>query len=76
MTFTRKFEQSDPQEALQYFYFLRDIKTPEGSDLFMQCVSQLVRDSRELSTRVGRMDQQTGARKPGAIDKVLFVVVL
>jgi len=30
MTFTRKFEQSDPQEALQYFFFLRDVKTTEG----------------------------------------------
>ena len=30
MTFTRKFEQSDPQEALQYFYFLKDIKNVEG----------------------------------------------
>ena len=27
MMFTRKFEGSDPQEALQYFYFLRDIKS-------------------------------------------------
>jgi len=69
MTFTRKFEQSDPQEALQYFYFLRDIKTPEGGDLFMQCVSQLVRDSREFSALLGRMDPATGARRPGAIDK-------
>lgn len=31
MTFTRKFEQSDPQEALQYFYFLKDIKNVEGT---------------------------------------------
>lgn len=27
MMFTRKFEATDPQEALQYFYFLRDIKS-------------------------------------------------
>ena len=86
MTFTRKFEQSDPQEALQYFYFLKDIKNVEGThptlfykvymiifvgcDLFMQCVSQLVRDSREFSTLLGRMEPGTGVRRPGAIDKV------
>ena len=32
MMFTRKFEGSDPQEALQYFYFLRDVKS--GSKIF------------------------------------------
>ena len=87
MTFTRKFEQSDPQEALQYFYFLKDIKNVEGTrrsvtchtnislgcDLFMQCVSQLVRDSREFSTLLGRMEPGTGVRRPGAIDKVRAV---
>ena len=41
-----------------------------GCDLFMQCVSQLVRDSREFSTLLGRMEPGTGVRRPGAIDKV------
>ncbi len=36
----------------------------------MQCVSQLVRDSREFSTLLGRMEPGTGVRRPGAIDKV------
>ena len=27
MMFTRKFEATDPQETLQYFYFLRDVKS-------------------------------------------------
>lgn len=35
----------------------------------MQCVSQLVRDSREFSTLLGRMEPGTGVRRPGAIDK-------
>ena len=34
MTFTRKFESTDPQEALQYFYFLRDIRLPGASIIF------------------------------------------
>ena len=36
----------------------------------MQCVSQLVRDSREFATLLGRMEPGTGVRRPGAIDKV------
>ena len=88
MMFTRKFEGSDPQEALQYFYFLRDIKVGSGKprfsardakflkicvgdeNLFMSCVSTLVRESREFGTLLGRREPQTGQRKPGAIDKV------
>ncbi|CAG5105703.1 Oidioi.mRNA.OKI2018_I69.chr1.g2377.t1.cds [Oikopleura dioica] len=70
MTFTRKFESTDPQEALQYFYFLRDIRLPGASDsLFISCVSGLVRESREFGTLLGRIDPQTGQKKSGAIDK-------
>ena len=46
------------------------INISSGCDLFMQCVSQLVRDSREFSTLLGRMEPGTGVRRPGAIDKV------
>ena len=86
MTFTRKFESTDPQEALQYFYFLRDIRLPgasrfflifaRGNDLgasdslFISCVSGLVRESREFGMLLGRIDPQTGQKKSGAIDKV------
>lgn len=70
MTFTRKFESTDPQEALQYFYFLRDIRLPGASDsLFISCVSGLVRESREFGMLLGRIDPQTGQKKSGAIDK-------
>ena len=41
----------------------------------MQCVSQLVRDSREFSTLLGRMEPGTGVRRPGAIDKVRIFFV-
>ena len=42
----------------------------------MQCVSQLVRDSREFSTLLGRMEPGTGVRRPGAIDKVRIFLLI
>lgn len=43
-----------------------------GADgnLFMSCVSTLVRESREFGTLLGRREPHTGVRKAGAIDKV------
>ncbi|TNN68258.1 Nuclear pore complex protein Nup93 [Liparis tanakae] len=53
MLYTRKFESTDPREALQYFYFLRNENDSQGENMFMRCVSELVIESRE----------------PGVIDK-------
>ncbi|MEQ2204877.1 hypothetical protein XENOCAPTIV_020271 [Xenoophorus captivus] len=47
MLYTRKFESTDPREALQYFYFLRNEKDSQGENMFMRCVSELVIESRE-----------------------------
>ncbi|XP_041375379.1 nuclear pore complex protein Nup93-like isoform X2 [Gigantopelta aegis] len=66
--YTHKFEDTDPREALQYFYFLRDLKDAHGENLFMSCVSQLVLDTKEFDMLLGRMERD-GSRKPGAIDK-------
>ncbi|KAK3744462.1 hypothetical protein QZH41_012886 [Actinostola sp. cb2023] len=68
MTYTRKFEMTDPREALQYFYLLRGIKRPHGEDLFMSCVSELVLETREFEMLLGRLEPD-GTRKPGCIDK-------
>ena len=51
MMYTRKFEATDPREALQYFYFLRQLKTSQGDNLFMSCVSELVLETREVGQR-------------------------
>uniref|UniRef100_A0A671FTQ6 Nuclear pore complex protein Nup93 n=1 Tax=Rhinolophus ferrumequinum TaxID=59479 RepID=A0A671FTQ6_RHIFE len=48
MLYTRKFESTDPREALQYFYFLRDEKDSQGENMFLRCVSELVIESREV----------------------------
>ncbi|XP_059162487.1 nuclear pore complex protein Nup93-like [Physella acuta] len=68
MMYTRKFEATDAQEALQYFYFLRNLKTPNGEDLFMSCVSELVLETKEFDMLLGRL-MKDGTRKPGAIDR-------
>ena len=68
MLYTRKFEGSDPKEALNYFYFLREIETPSdhinGSNLFTTCVSELVLESREYELLLGKI-LPDGSRLPG-----------
>ncbi|XP_056137865.1 nuclear pore complex protein Nup93 isoform X2 [Lampris incognitus] len=68
MLYTRKFESTDPREALQYFYFLRNEKDTQGENMFMRCVSELVIESREFDMLLGRLEKD-GSRKPGVIDK-------
>uniref|UniRef100_A0A3Q0RC73 Nuclear pore complex protein Nup93 n=1 Tax=Amphilophus citrinellus TaxID=61819 RepID=A0A3Q0RC73_AMPCI len=68
MLYTRKFESTDPREALQYFYFLRNEKDNQGENMFMRCVSELVIESREFDMLLGRLEKD-GGRKPGVIDK-------
>jgi len=67
MLYTRKFEATDPREALNYFFFLRDVRA-EGQSLFAYCVSELVRETGEFEMLLGQLNKD-GTRKPGAIDK-------
>ncbi|GIY44503.1 nuclear pore complex protein Nup93 [Caerostris extrusa] len=60
MMYTKKFEVTDPREALQYFYVLRDLKSSRGVNLFMACYEMLL----------GKIEPD-GCRKPGAVDKFL-----
>ncbi|XP_052817034.1 nuclear pore complex protein Nup93-like [Mya arenaria] len=68
MMYTRKFEETDPREALQYFYFLRELRTSQNENLFMTCVSELVQETKEYEMLLGQL-LKDGSRKPGAIDK-------
>ncbi|XP_043937349.1 nuclear pore complex protein Nup93 isoform X2 [Protopterus annectens] len=68
MLYTRKFEPTDPREALQYFYFLRKEEDSQGENVFLRCVSELVIESREFDMLLGRLERD-GSRKPGVIDK-------
>lgn len=66
MLYTRKFELTDPREALNYLYFLREEKH-EGQSMFMQCVSELVRETGEFSMLLGGLNAD-GSRRPGLVD--------
>ena len=75
MLYVRKFEVTDPREALHYFYFLRSMKapTPNGEaekdgNLFTSCVSELVLESRQFDLLLGRI-LEDGSKAPGLIDK-------
>ncbi|KAK3579843.1 hypothetical protein CHS0354_015256 [Potamilus streckersoni] len=68
MMYTRKFEETDPRDALQYFYFLRELKTNQNENLFMTCVSELVRETKEYEMLLGCLEKD-GSRRPGAVDK-------
>ena len=75
MLYVRKFEVTDPREALHYFYFLRRMKapTPDGEEerngnLFTSCVSELVLESREYDLLLGRV-LEDGSKAPGLIDR-------
>ncbi|ETE66056.1 Nuclear pore complex protein Nup93 [Ophiophagus hannah] len=68
MLYTRKFESTDPREALQYFYFLRNEKDSQGENMFLRCVSELVIESREFDMILGKLENN-GSRKNA--DKVL-----
>lgn len=66
-SYTRKFEATDPREALNYFYFLRNLKGPRGENLFVACVSELVLETREFETLLGKIEWD-GSRRRGAVD--------
>lgn len=61
MLYVSKFEISDPSEALQYYYFLRNLKDPEGKNLFLTCVADLVMENRNYDLIFGKF-MQNGVR--------------
>lgn len=67
MMYTRKFELTDPREALNYLYFLRD-ERHENESLFMQCTSELIRETGEYALLLGGLNPD-GSRRPGLVDR-------
>ncbi|XP_067007700.1 nuclear pore complex protein Nup93 [Anabrus simplex] len=67
MVYVRKFEVSDSREALQYYYLLRNLKSPEGPNLFLACVCDLVMEARNFDLVLGKLEPD-GCRLPGYID--------
>ncbi|CAF4785806.1 unnamed protein product [Pieris macdunnoughi] len=68
LLFVKKFELTDPSDALHYYYFLRNLKDPSGKNLFMCCCSELALESRDYELIFGRMDL-TGIRSTGLLDQ-------
>uniref|UniRef100_A0A6M2DPY4 Nuclear pore protein n=1 Tax=Xenopsylla cheopis TaxID=163159 RepID=A0A6M2DPY4_XENCH len=70
MLYVKKFEMSDPSEAMQYFFFLRNLHHPSGDDLFTICVADLAIEIRDYALIFGKM-QPNGQRSRGIIDQFL-----
>ena len=77
--YTRKFECSDPREALQYYYFLRNLRpltqsigaasSPKQSrSYFAQFVIELALETREFEALFGKLEKNA-VRRQGIIDK-------
>ncbi|XP_068621036.1 nuclear pore complex protein Nup93-like [Battus philenor] len=69
LLYVRKFELSDPSDALHYYFFLRNLKDPSGKNLFMCCCTDLALESRDYELLFGRMDPVTGLCSPGLLDQ-------
>ncbi|EDS25850.1 nuclear pore complex protein Nup93 [Culex quinquefasciatus] len=68
MLYVKKFEITDPAEALQYFFFLRNLRDSDGRNLFLVCVSDLAIECRDFDLLFGKM-QRDGIRSRGLIDQ-------
>ncbi|CAH2067266.1 unnamed protein product, partial [Iphiclides podalirius] len=69
LLYVRKFELSDPSDALHYYFFLRNLKDPSGKNLFMCCCTDLALESRDYELLFGRMDPTTGLCSTGLLDQ-------
>ena len=68
LLYNRKFEASEPTQALHYIPFLRDLKDRRGESMFSVCMSSLVITLREFDLLLGRLEPK-GRRTKGPIDK-------
>lgn len=74
--YTRKFECTDPREALEYYFFLRNLKVSTQisgefkriSNYFALYISELALETREFEVLFGRLEKNA-VRKPGIVDK-------
>lgn len=69
LLYVRKFELTDPSDALHYYYFLRNLKDPSGKNLFMCCCTDLALESRDYELLFGRIDANSSLRSPGLVDQ-------
>ncbi|RXG72254.1 Nuclear pore complex protein Nup93, partial [Armadillidium vulgare] len=65
--YVKKFEITNLNEVLHYYYFLRNLKG-SSQNMFTECVSELVLQTREFDTLLGVLNTD-GSRTPGLVDK-------
>ena len=68
MLYVKHFESTDTKEALQYFYFLREMKGGQGDNLFMSCVGELVLESREFDLLLGTLMVARDSEERGLLE--------
>ena len=72
--YTRKFECTDPIEALQYYFFLRNMPSMASNkrttSYFCQYVSELAMETREFELLFGRLEKNS-VRRLGVVDKFI-----
>uniref|UniRef100_A0A6B2EA94 Nuclear pore protein n=1 Tax=Phlebotomus kandelakii TaxID=1109342 RepID=A0A6B2EA94_9DIPT len=74
MLYVKKFEITDPAEAIQYFFFLRNLLDAEGRNLFLLSVTDLAMECGEYDLIFGKI-QVNGMRSRGLIDQFESVQV-
>ncbi|XP_066153921.1 nuclear pore complex protein Nup93 [Euwallacea fornicatus] len=68
MIYVRAFEFHCPNEAIHYFYFLRNYKDAEEKSFFKVCVADLALETKEYERILGKM-LRSGLRGKGLIDQ-------
>ena len=74
--YTRKFECTDPREALEYYFFLKKLNVSTQisgefkriSNYFALYISELALETREFEVLFGRLEKNA-VRRPGVVDK-------
>ena len=56
LLYNRKFEASEPTQAVHYISFLRDLKDRQGESIFSVCMSSLVITTQEFDLLLGRLE--------------------
>uniref|UniRef100_A0A7I5E6P3 Nuclear pore protein n=1 Tax=Haemonchus contortus TaxID=6289 RepID=A0A7I5E6P3_HAECO len=70
VSYTKEFELDDVGRALDYWYLLKGLKTPSGSDVFDIAVSRAVYLTGKAESIIGTLTPD-GKRTPGLIDVYL-----
>lgn len=70
MLYVKKFEITNPLEALHYYFSLRNLLAQTNQNLFMVCISDLAQETRAYDLLFGKM-QPNGIRTIGLVDQFI-----